>query len=564
VAYVRKVRTASGAVAVQVVRKHRGQRTILAHVGSAHTDAQLGNLLERARRIVAEDQGVLDFEVAARTQSVDGVADWRSGELIPATSRLIGAPAPPGRTAATHSRLLYDVLGAVYDWLGFDAVDDAVFRDLVIARVVEPTSKVDAARVLADLGAKTLSYRTIQRHLAKVNTDNYRDVIAGRCFTHAADRGGLSLLLYDVTTLYFEAENEDDLRKIGYSKERRVDPQIVVGLLVDRTGFPLEVGCFEGNTAETRTLVPVITAFAERHDLGDTPMVIAADAGMLSATNLTALDEADLGFIVGSRSVKAPIDLASHFHWNGDVFTDGQIIDTVTPRHADSIVNDLAHRAEPVWNPDDHPGAWRAIWAYSGKRARRDQKTLYAQEARARAVINGERAAKSTRFVKISAGDRILDEASLARAQSLVGLKGYVTNLPAAVMPAAEVIAKYHDLWRVERSFRMSKSDLRAPPDVPPHLRVHRSPPDHRDHCPGRRPQHPRNAPAWPSPTWSSSCGRSDRQPSPSTAPPRPSRRRSQRPNRRFWQVSASPNWGTKQNVLSQVRNGASGCGYAL
>jgi len=464
VAYVRKVRTASGAVAVQVVRKHRGQRTILAHVGSAHTDAQLGILLERAGRLVAEDQGVLDFEVAARTQSVEGVADWRRGELIPATHRTPGSPAPPGRTAATHSRLLYDVLGGVYDWLGFDAVDDPVFRDLVIARIVEPTSKADAARVLADLGAKTLSYRIIQRHLAKGNADNYRDVIAGRCFTHAADRGGLSLLLYDVTTLYFEAENEDDLRKVGYSKERRVDPQIVVGLLVDRTGFPLEVGCFEGNTAETRTLVPVITAFADRHDLGEIPMVIAADAGMLSATNLTALDEAGLGFIVGSRSVKAPIDLASHFHWNGDVFTDGQIIDTVTPRHANSIVNDLAHRAEPVWNPDEQSGAWRAIWAYSAKRARRDQKTLYAQETRARAVINGERTVKSTRFVKTHAGDRILDEASLARAQSLVGLKGYVTNLDITAMAAGEVIVRYHDLWKVERSFRMSKTDLRARP----------------------------------------------------------------------------------------------------
>jgi hypothetical protein len=464
VAYVRRVRTASGAVAVQVVRKHRGQRTILAHVGSAHTDAQLGILLERARRMAAEEQGVLDIEVAARTQSVDGIADWRAGELIAAAMRPKGAPVPPGRTEATHSRLLYDVLGVVYDWLGFDEVDDGVFRDLVIARIVEPTSKADAARVLTDLGADTVSYRTIQRHLVKVNTGKYRDAVAGKCFAHAADRGGLSLLLYDVTTLYFEAENEDDLRKVGYSKERRIDPQIVVGLLVDRTGFPLEIGCFEGNAAETTTLVPIITAFAERHDLTDTPMVVAADAGMLSASNLTALDEAGLGFIVGSRSVKAPIDLASHFHWHGDAFTDGQIIDTVTPRHANSIVNDIAHRAEPVWNPDDHQGAWRAIWAYSAKRARRDQKTLYAQETRARAVIVGERAAKATRFVKTRAGDRVLDEASLARAQSLVGLKGYVTNIPTTVMVAGEVIGKYHDLWRVERSFRMSKSDLRARP----------------------------------------------------------------------------------------------------
>jgi hypothetical protein len=464
VAYVRKVRTASGAVAVQVVRKHRGQRAILAHVGSVHTDVQLGILLERARQIAADDQGVLDIEVAARIQSVDSIADWRTGTLTLSPGVPKGAPAPPGRTAATFSRLLYDVLGSVYDRLGFAAVDDMVFRDLVIARIVEPTSKADAARVLTDLGAEAVSYRTIQRHLARVNTGNYREAIAAKCFTHAADRGGLSLLLYDVTTLYFEAENEDDLRKVGYSKERRVDPQIVVGLLVDRSGFPLEVCCFEGNAAETTTLVPVITAFAEWHDLGETPMVIAADAGMLSATNLTALDEAGMGFIVGSRSVKAPIDLASHFHWNGDIFTDGQIIDTLTPRHANTKVNDVAHRAEPIWNPDDHAGAWRAIWAYSAKRARRDQKTLYAQETRARAVINGERNAKSTRFVKTHAGDRVLDEASLARAQSLVGLNGYVTNVPVTLMPAGEVIAKYHELWRVERSFRMSKSDLRARP----------------------------------------------------------------------------------------------------
>ena len=107
---MRKVRTASGAVAVQVVRKHRGQRTILAHVGSAHTDAQLGVLLEQARRIAAEDQGVLDMEVSARTQSIDGVADWRSPTLSLSPGVPKGAPVPAGRTAATHSRLLYDVL----------------------------------------------------------------------------------------------------------------------------------------------------------------------------------------------------------------------------------------------------------------------------------------------------------------------------------------------------------------------------------------------------------------------------------------------------------------------
>jgi hypothetical protein len=222
VAYVRKVRTASGAVAVQVVRKHRGQREILAHVGSAHTDAELGILLERAQQIAAGDQQAFDIGVAARTQRLDAVADWRAGELIPAAPGPKGAPAPPGRTAATNSRLLYDVIGAVYDWLGFDTVADAVFRDLVIARIVEPTSKADSVRVLADLGADTVSYKTIQRHLAMINNGKYRDVIAGKCFAHAADRGGLSLVLYDVTTLYFEAESEDELRKVGYSNYAEV------------------------------------------------------------------------------------------------------------------------------------------------------------------------------------------------------------------------------------------------------------------------------------------------------------------------------------------------------
>ena len=129
-----------------------------------------------------------------------------------------GCPAPPGRTAATHSRLLYDVLGAVYDWLGFDVVGDPVFRDLVIARIVEPTSK---ARRRAGAGRSGCRSGVLQDDCSatsrKVNTGKYRDVIAEKCFAHAADCGGLSLLLYDVTTLYFEAETEDDLRKVGFS-----------------------------------------------------------------------------------------------------------------------------------------------------------------------------------------------------------------------------------------------------------------------------------------------------------------------------------------------------------
>ena len=120
--------------------------------------------------------------------------------------------------------------------------------------------------------------------------------------------------------MYFEAEKEDDYRKVGFSKERRVDPQIVVGLLVDRAGFPLEIHCFAGNKPETQTILPVVKAFADRNNVVD--MVVVADAGMLSATNLDAIEEAGLRFIVGSRMTKAPQDLAGHFHWHGSDATD--------------------------------------------------------------------------------------------------------------------------------------------------------------------------------------------------------------------------------------------------
>ena len=277
-----------------------------------------------------------------------------------------------------------------------------------------------------------------------------------------------------------------------------------MGLLVDRHGFPLEIGCFEGNRAETTTILPIIEQFQKRHGIAD--MVVVADAGMLSAGNLKALDTAQLRFIVGSRVTKAPADLASHFRWNGDAFTDGQVIDTITPRTATktaAAVNDPAKRAEPVWDPTVHDRSWRAVWAYSRKRAVRDAMVLTLQENKAKAVIAGEKAARTPRFVTVKNGTQTLDEASLARARRLVGLKGYVTNLPATLMPAGEVIASYHELWHVEASFRMSKTDLRARPmfhhtrrDRAEHQEDHPHPaPAAANHRPDRRPRAPRRRP---------------------------------------------------------------------
>ncbi len=463
-AFVRRVRTGSGATAVQVVEKRQGKLVIIEHVGSAHTEVELALLMERAHRVLRGDQGMLDLGID-QTLAISLV-----GEPEPPVLPGITAPTAVGRrpvvgqprTVGAVSEVLWSTLRCAYAQLGFDTLGDEVFEQLVLARLVEPASKLATGRILEELGVKAPHRNTISACLKRVQAQKYRETIATQCFEYASTRGDVSLVLYDVTTLYFEAEKEDDLRKVGYSKERRVDPQIVVGLLVDRGGFPLEIGCFEGNKAETTTIIPIITAFQERHDVAD--MVVVADAGMLSATNLKELDEANLRFIVGSRAVKAPLDLASHFRWHGDAFADGQLIDTITPRGRRGSENDVNRKAEPTWDPVGHVNSWRAVWAYSAKRAARDSKTLTLQENKAKAVVAGEKSARTPRFVKTTKGVQSLDEKSLARARRLAGLKGYVTNIPASVMPASEVISSYHDLWNVEASFRMSKTDLRARP----------------------------------------------------------------------------------------------------
>lgn len=462
-AFVRKVRTGSGATAVQVVRKHHGKLQVLEHVGSARTPVEVALLLQQAREILHAGQEALDL-------GVDAPADTTVKEPLATQPVLLADPGGDGvtggaggvRVVGTVSDLLWSTLRTAYANLGFGAVGDEVFEQVVLARLVEPTSKLDTPRVLTDLGVKAPHHTTIYRHLRRAQDLAYRDLIAKKCFQHACTSGDVSLVLYDVTTLYFEAEKEDELRKVGYSKERRVDPQIVVGLLVDRAGFPLEIGCFEGNHAETRTIIPIIRQFQDRHQIAN--MVVVADAGMLSASNLTALDEANLSFIVGSRQTKAPGDLAHHVHWNGDAVTDGQLIDTITPRRGNTTPQPRPQRAEPIWDAGQHPGHWRAVWAYSRKRAIRDGRTLSTQENRARAIIEGQQHPRSARFVKTSPSGRTLDTASLERARRLVGLKGYVTNIPAATMGAREVIDSYHDLWHVEQSFRMSKTDLQARP----------------------------------------------------------------------------------------------------
>ena len=437
--FVRKVPTASGATAVQIADKTGGRYRIVEHLGSAHTPEELAALMAIGRDKLHPGQGVLDFDHTDK----------------PATA--------PAVVKSSRSQVIVDTIRTAYERLGFDTVDDEAFFQLVLARLIEPTSKSDSVRVLGELGVDVVHRNTFLTCLKRARDNNYRDQIAAKCFDYSVATTGISLLLYDVTTLYFEAEKEDSLRKVGYSKERRVDPQIVVGLLVDRTGFPLEIGCFEGNKAETHTIIPVIKRFQDRHQVSD--MVVAADAGMLSAKNLKELDDAGLRFIVGSRQVKAPHDLATYFRWNGEWAEDGTVIDTITPRGQKRLDPTRTKvKAEPVWDAETFPDAWRAVWQYRRKRAMRDEQTLNLQRNRAISIIEGDSQPKPARFVKTKGAQKVFDEKAYDRAMKLSGFKGYVTNIPATIMSAGEVIGSYHDLWHVEQSFRMSKTDLDARP----------------------------------------------------------------------------------------------------
>lgn len=438
---LRKVKTASGATAVQIVVKQSGRVRVLEHLGSAHTPGELAVLVEVGRKKLNEGQGELDLDFDDEPSVGAAVVE------------------------SSQSRLLVDVVQEAWDYLGFDVIKDEAFFQLVLARLVEPTSMVDSRRVIEELGVVPVHRSSMKRALHRSGRDDYRNLVARACFHHSLKTSGLALLLYDVTTLYFEAEKEDDFRKVGYSKERRVDPQIVVGLLVDRVGFPLEIHAFRGNKAETQTIIPIVKAFQERNQVAD--MVVVADAGMLSAGNLEALDEAGLRFIVGSRITKAPKDLANYFERLSDTDPeDGEVVDTITTRRGPATFKNKSSLVEPVWDPTDasYANTWRTVWQYRRKRALKDKRTLTKQKERAEAIIKGKRHAKSARFVKTRGTARSFDETSWQRATLLTGWKGYVTNVPKTIMDPEEVVTSYHELWQVEQSFRMSKSDLRARP----------------------------------------------------------------------------------------------------
>jgi Transposase DDE domain len=424
VAYVRTVKTASGATAVQIVWSSRKGSRQIEHLGSAHDGAQLEVLkAAAAQRLVAGQQ------------SLDLGLDQP------------GSAGAPLEIVASCSQHLWEALCHGYRVLGFDAAGgDEVFRDLVAARIIEPTSKVDALRVLEETGVDSAAYRTLKRRLPVFAKPEFRQALSTACAAHAK-LGPASLVLYDVTTLHFETDAGDGFREPGFSKERRLDPQITLGLLTDATGFPLDVAAFEGNKAETATMVPVINAFMTAHNLTD--VTVVADAGMISEANQVALQAAGLYYILGARIPYLP-----------------DVVRQWRDKHPDEAIPDGLVLTQPWLSTSTEKARGipdRVIhYQYRHDRARKTLRGIDDQVRKAERAVDGHAPVKRNRYIHLSGATKSVNRALEAKTRALAGWKGYTTNLVG--QPATFVIDSYHQLWRIKKAFRMSKHDLQARP----------------------------------------------------------------------------------------------------
>jgi Transposase DDE domain len=427
---VRTVKTSSGATAVQVVWSWRKGSRSIEHLGSAHDDVELAALKTAAAERLAAGQTELDLGLSGGVEA---------GTLPIMSSQM------------TH---LWEALCAAYRILGLESAtqSDNVFRDLVLARIIEPTSKVDAERVLSEVGVTPASYATVKRRLRGYAQPGWRQSLATACAAHAR-LGPASLVLFDVSTLYFETDTGDGFREPGFSKERRLEPQITLGLLTDAAGFPLTVAAFEGNKAETATMLPVINAFKAAHQL--TEVTVVADAGMISEANQVALQAAGFSFVLGTRIPHLPDVVREWRDKQPDqAIPDGLVLTQPWPSTS-------AEKARGI--PD------RVIhYQFRNDRARRTLRGIDEQVRKAERAVDGYAPVKRNRYIQLTGATKSVNRQLEAKTRALAGWKGYTTNL--VDHPPAFVIDAYHQLWHIEKAFRMSKHDLAARP-IYHHLR---------------------------------------------------------------------------------------------
>lgn len=417
-ASIRKTETGSGAIAVQVVRYENRQVVIMKHIGSGHTREEVAALVESGR--VWMEQKTLQRSLFQK----------KVQRTLPlATIRYVGV---------TH-QLAHDTLSAIAGRCGFDTRRDAFLLDLAMMRLIEPASKKRSIMLLERYFGIRYAERSVYRRLLRLKERKEEmEQIAIAC-ARGALHADLGLVLYDVTTLYFETFDADDLRVQGFSKDNKSQqPQIVIGLLVTSDGFPLGYEVFSGNTFEGKTMIPVLESFVKKHHV-TTPIVVA-DAAMLSQGNILQLTQRNMSYIVGGRMGNCSLKMITQVAAALDS-VDGATIRLSTP-HGDLIAS------------------------FSAKRFRKNKAAMDQQIKKGEALVARKQPGKMAKFVKRANNKEvyILNTALIEKTKLLLGVKGYYTNIPERQLSDQEIIHRYHNLWHVEQAFRMAKSDLAVRP----------------------------------------------------------------------------------------------------
>lgn len=422
--FLRNLKNRSGSISVQIIQKERGKYKVLKTIGSGRSEQDITRLTYLGKQEIEQ----LSMQSQIFVWENDLQVEQIFSNLSNASIRTVGPEI---------------IFGRIYDKIGFDSLNEELFRHLVIARIAYPLSKLKTVDYLYRYQGITLDITAVYRFLDKLN-DTLKAEVERISYAHTFKilKGKISVVFYDMTTLYFEAEDEDDLRKTGFSKDgKHSNPQIFLGLLVGTGGYAIGYDIYEGNIFEGHTLIPFLEKISTKFDL-DKPIVVA-DAGLLSTDNIKALEAKGYEYILGARIKNEPDKIKKQIV--EQQFSNGQTI----------CIN--------------KSGQTRLIVSFSDKRAAKDQHNRNRGLLRLEKQIRAGKLTKSNinnrgynKYLKMEGEISIqIDYEKFNTDAIWDGLKGYITNTK---LTNDEVIENYKSLWSIERAFRMSKTDLRIRP----------------------------------------------------------------------------------------------------
>jgi transposase len=429
--FVREVKNRSGSVSVQIVSKHGGKYKVVKTVGCGTMRQRIEALKIRAKQELEElSFGKNQLFLSEQDELVERTMQSLSNSSI----RTVGPEL---------------VFGKIYDFIGFGAIKEELFRHLVVSRLAFPLSKLKTVEYMYRYQGVTLDVDRVYRFLDKLN-DSLKPSVEKIAFEYIRRRleSNIGVVFYDMTTLYFEASDEDDLRKTGFSKDGKHHcPQIMIGLLVGLGGYLLGYDIYEGNTFEGDTLIPFIKKISERFSLKK-PIVIA-DSGLLSERNIAALEDGGYGYIIGARIKNESKTVKNKIL--AEKYEDQRIV---------------------VFEKEE---ARRLLVSFSENRAKKDR---YNREKGLKRLEKRIKSGKLTKdninnrgynkYLKLEGEIKIsIDNQKFIEDAAWDGLKGYITN---SNLSNNCIINTYKNLWYIERAFRMSKTDLRIRP-IYHHLR---------------------------------------------------------------------------------------------